>query len=56
MPVPFLTVKTDCMPYDQLRFLDAWEEWGVPLDQQWEWIRMIWGHDMYCEIKEIENT
>ncbi len=53
MPVPFLTVKMDCMPYDQLRLLDAWEAWGIPLDQQWEWIRQLFGPACMNDMEDV---
>jgi len=31
------------MPYDQLRLLDAWEAWDIPITQQREWITQLWG-------------
>ncbi len=45
MWVPMLTVKSDCSPHDQLRLLDAWEAWGIPLEQQWAWSDQLFGVD-----------
>ncbi len=45
MWIPMLTVKHDCSPNDHLRLLDAWEAWGVPLDQQWAWSDQLFGVD-----------
>ncbi len=45
MWIPMLTVKHDCAPHDQLRLLDAWEAWRVPLDQQWAWNEQLFGLD-----------
>ncbi len=44
MWIPMLTVKFDCSPHDQ-RLLDAWEAWGIPLDQQWAWCDELFGRD-----------
>ncbi len=40
-----LTVKHDCSPHDQLRLLDAWEAWEIPLEQQWAWGDQLFGVD-----------
>ncbi len=40
-----LTVKSDCAPHDQLRLLEAWEAWGISLDQQWAWSEQLFGVD-----------
>ncbi len=45
MWVPMLTVKSDCSPHDQLRLLDAWEAWEIPLEQQWAWSDQLFGMD-----------
>ncbi len=45
MPIPLYLVKTDCPPHDQLRLLDAWEDWGVSREQQWQWVAEIFGVD-----------
>ncbi len=37
MLTPLFTVKTDFMPDARLRLVDAWEAWGIPLDQQLDW-------------------
>ncbi len=50
MWVPMLTVKHDCAPHDQLRLLDAWEPWGVPLDQQWAWNEQLFGLDELTDL------
>ena len=42
---PILTVKSDCSPHDQLRLLDAWEAWEIPLEQQWAWNDQLFGVD-----------
>ncbi len=52
-PGPFLTVKMECRPYDHLRFLDAWEAWGIPLDQQWEWIRQLFGPACMNDMEDV---
>ncbi len=45
MWIPMLTVKSDCSPHDQLRLLDAWEAWEIPLEQQWAWSEQLFGVD-----------
>ncbi len=45
-----LTVKSDCAPHDQLRLLDAWEAWGVSLDQQWAWSDQLFGADELTDL------
>ncbi len=50
MWIPMLTVKSDCSPHDQLRLLDAWEAWGVPLDQQWAWSDQLFGMDELTDL------
>ncbi len=50
MWIPMLTVKHDCSPHDQLRLLDAWEAWGVPLDQQWAWNEQLFGLDELTDL------
>ena len=45
-----LTVKHDCSPHDHLRLLDAWEAWGVPLDQQWAWNEQLFGLDELTDL------
>ncbi len=45
MWIPMLTVKHDCAPHDQLRLLEAWEAWEIPLEQQWAWSDELFGRD-----------
>jgi len=45
-----LTVKHDCSPHDQLRLLDAWEAWEIPLDQQWAWNEQLFGMDELTDL------
>ncbi len=42
---PILMVKSDCSPHDQLRLLEAWEAWEIPLEQQWAWSEQLFGVD-----------
>ena len=53
MPVPLFTIKLDCMPYDQLRLLDAWEAWDVPLEQQREWVIQLFGNQYVHDMEEF---
>ena len=53
MPVPLFTIKLDCMPYDQLRLLDAWEAWEVPLEQQREWVIQLFGNQYVHDMEEF---
>jgi len=50
MWIPMLTVKFDCSPHDQLQLLEAWEAWGVPLDQQWAWSEQLFGADELTDL------
>ncbi len=52
MWIPMLTVKHDCAPHDQLRLLDAWEAWGIPLDQQWAWNEQLFGLDELTDLSQ----
>ena len=52
MWIPMLTVKFDCFPHDQLRLLEAWEAWGVPLDQQWAWSEQLFGADELTDLSQ----
>jgi len=45
-----LTVKHDCAPHDQLRLLEAWEAWGISLDQQWAWSEQLFGVDELTDL------
>ena len=45
-----LLVKSDCSPHDQLRLLDAWEAWGIPLEQQWAWSDQLFGVDELTDL------
>ncbi|MCH8041580.1 MAG: hypothetical protein IH977_14745 [Nitrospinae bacterium] len=47
---PMLLVKSDCSPHDQLRLLDAWEAWGIPLEQQWAWSDQLFGVDELTDL------
>jgi len=51
-----LLVKSDCSPHDQLRLLDAWEAWGVPLDQQWAWSEQLFGRDEPTDLSQYLAT
>lgn len=53
MPIPLFTIKLDCMPYDQLRLLDAWEAWEVPLEQQREWVIQLFGNQYVHDMEEF---
>lgn len=53
MPVPLFTIKLDCMPYDQLRLLDAWEAWEIPLEQQREWVIQLFGNQYVHDMEEF---
>lgn len=53
MPVPLFTIKLDCMPYDQLRLLDAWEAWEIPLEQQREWVIQLFGNQYVNDMEEF---
>ncbi len=50
MWIPMLTVKHDCAPHDQLRLLEAWEAWGISLDQQWAWSEQLFGVDELTDL------
>ena len=50
MWIPMLTVKSDCSPHDQLRLLDAWEAWEVPLEQQLAWNDQLLGVDVLTDL------
>jgi len=50
MWIPMLTVKFDCSPHDQQRLLDAWEAWGIPLDQQWARSEQLFGVDELTDL------
>ena len=52
MWVPMLTVKSDCAPHDQLRLLDAWEAWEIPLEQQWAWSVQLFGIDEPTDLSQ----
>lgn len=56
MPVPLFTIKLDCMPYDQLRLLDAWEAWGVPLEKQREWVIQLFGNQYIHDMEDFLST
>ena len=45
-----LTVKHDCAPHDQLRLLEAWEAWEVPLEQQWALNDQLLGVDVLTDL------
>ncbi len=45
-----LTVKHDCSSHDQLRLLEAWEAWGISLDQQWAWSEQLFGVDELTDL------
>jgi len=53
MPVPLFTIKLDCMPYDQLRLLDAWEAWEIPLEQQRDWVIQLFGNQYVHDMEEF---
>ncbi len=55
MPVPLFTIKLDCMPYDQLRLLDAWEAWEIPWEQQREWVIQLFGNEYGHEKPDLKN-
>jgi len=50
MWIPMLTTKFDCSPHDQLRLLEAWEAWGIPLEQQWAWSEQLFGVDELTDL------
>ena len=50
MWIPMLTVKVDCSPHDQLRLLEAWEAWGISLDQQLAWNDQLLGVDVLTDL------
>ncbi len=37
MPVPMFTCKDQIHAADVLHFVEAWEQWGIPLEQQLAW-------------------
>ncbi len=41
------------MPYDQLRLLDAWEAWEVPLERQREWVIQLFGNQYVHDMEEF---
>ncbi len=47
---PILMVKSDCSPHDQLRLLEAWEAWEIPLEQQWAWSEQLFGGDELTDL------
>lgn len=52
MPIPLYLIKTDCPPHDQLRLLDAWEDWGIPREQQWRWVVQVFGTEHVNDLTE----
>ena len=50
MWIPMLTVKHDCAPPDQLRLLEAWEAWGISLEQQLAWNDQLLGVDVLTDL------
>ena len=53
MLTTFFTIEPDCMPDARLRLVDAWEAWGIPLDQQWEWIRQLFGPACMNDMEDV---
>lgn len=53
MPVPLFIIKLDCMPHDQLRLLDAWKAWEIPLEKQREWAIQLFGSQYVQEIEDL---
>ncbi len=50
MWIPMLTIKSDCSPHDQLRLLEAWEAWEIPLEQQLAWNDQLFGVDVLTDL------
>jgi len=50
MLTPFFTIEPDCMPDARLRLVDAWEAWGIPLDQQLDWWIGLFGVEEVGEL------
>lgn len=45
MGISMLTVKPNLTPHDQLRLLEAWEAWEIPIEQQQAWRIQLFGLD-----------
>jgi len=43
MGISMLTVKPNLTPHDQLRLLEAWEAWKIPMEQQQAWCIQLFG-------------
>jgi len=43
MGISMLTVKPNLTPHDQLRLLEAWDAWGVSIEQQQAWRIQMFG-------------
>jgi len=48
-----LMVKSDWMSQDQVRLHEIWEAWGIPLQQQWEWVSEMIGKGYGSGLKDL---
>ena len=55
MGISMFTVKPNLTPHDQLRLLEAWEAWGVPIEQQQAWRIQIFGLDNFLDLLDYQT-
>ena len=55
MGISMLTVKPNLTPHDQLRLLEAWEAWGVPIEQQQAWRVQIFGVNCFVDVLNYQT-
>ncbi|MCH8040201.1 MAG: hypothetical protein IH977_07640 [Nitrospinae bacterium] len=53
MAISMLMVKSDWMSQDQVRLHEIWEAWGIPLQQQWEWVSEMIGKGYGSGLKDL---
>lgn len=42
-----VTIRGNFMPFEQLAFIEVWDAWSVPLEQQKKWVDQYFPADIF---------